>query len=112
MAYKINSEHVILRKSQAAVNYYDAVPVFKCSDVHPDLLESAERDDTKGRRGAVPQSFCSVFQSLSSSGCSCSTISALPSYFTIPILALCPKTVSTNFVAAFLVSSSVFAVVS
>ena len=66
---QVNSQHVILGKSQAAVHDHNAVPVFKCSDVHPDLLESAERDDTKGRRGAVPQSFCSVFQSLSSSGC-------------------------------------------
>ena len=66
---QIDSQHVILGEGQAAVHDHDAVPVFKCSDIHPDLLESAERDDAKGRRGALPQSFCSVFQSLSSSGC-------------------------------------------
>lgn len=41
---KINSEHVILRKSQAAVDNYNRITVLKRGDIHSDRFQPSERD--------------------------------------------------------------------
>ena len=42
---EVHSQHVIFGERKTAVDDHDAVPVFKRCHIHPDLLESAERDD-------------------------------------------------------------------
>ena len=42
---KVDSQHIILRKGQTAVDDHDAAAVFKCCDIHSDLLKTAKRDN-------------------------------------------------------------------
>ena len=39
--HQVNAQHVILRKCQTAVHDNNTVSVFKGSNIHPDLLQSA-----------------------------------------------------------------------
>ncbi len=42
---QINSQHVVIRESQAAVHHNNTVFIFKGSNVHADLFEAAQRDN-------------------------------------------------------------------
>ena len=43
--HKIDTQHVVLRKRQAAVYYYYTVSVFECCNIHSDLFQTAQRND-------------------------------------------------------------------
>ena len=42
---KVDTKHIVFREGKPAVNDYNTVFVFKCCDVHSDLLKSAKRND-------------------------------------------------------------------
>ena len=65
--HQIDSEHIVLRKSQTAVHDYDTVLIFKSSDVHSNLLKSAEGNNLHRGRFFPDLFFCSL-QYYSSSG--------------------------------------------
>ena len=43
--HQVNSQHIILRKGQAAVHHNNTVLIFKGSNIHADLLQAAQRYD-------------------------------------------------------------------
>ena len=42
---KVDTKHIVFREGKSAVNDYNTVSVFKCCDVHSNLLKSAKRND-------------------------------------------------------------------
>ena len=42
---KIDTQHIVLGESQAAVNHNYAVPILKCSHIHSDLFQPTERNN-------------------------------------------------------------------
>ena len=61
---KVNSEHIVFRKRQAAVHNNNTVPELEGSDIHSDLLKPAQRDDPESRLSLFL--FCSSLQVISS----------------------------------------------